>query len=102
MTQPTGDWGRGTAWTGVGFLFLVEENEPDPDSGFWTSQSSLAAVASRTGAEKGQPRVEAWPEALSLGAELPTLPLWSRADLCLPPPLDASYTPACRSLRIGR
>ena len=68
----------------------------------WDSPSSLAAVAYRTAAEGGQTRVEAWPEPLALGAGLPTLPLRLGADLCLPLPLDDSYTAACRSLRISR
>jgi hypothetical protein len=68
----------------------------------WNSPSFLAAVAYRTVAEKGQTRVEAWPEPLALGADLPTVPLWIGADLCLPLPLEASYTAACRSLRIAR
>ena len=68
----------------------------------WDSPSSLAAVAYRTVAEAGQTRVEAWPEALALGADLPTLPLWLGADFCLSLPLENSYTAACRALRIAR
>ncbi len=68
----------------------------------WNSPSSLAAVAYRTASEKGQTRVEAWPEPLAVGAELPTLPLWIGAELCLPLPLEASYAAACRALRITR
>jgi hypothetical protein len=68
----------------------------------WDSPSSLAAVAYRTVAGGGQTRVEAWPEPLALGANLPTLPLWLGTDLCLPLPLEDSYTAACRSLRITR
>ena len=68
----------------------------------WDSQSSLAAVAYRAAAEGGQTRVEAWPEPLALGANLPSLPLWLGADLCLPLPLEDSYTAACHALRIGR
>jgi hypothetical protein len=68
----------------------------------WSSASSLAAVAYRTVAVDGQRRVEAWPEPLAVGAELPTLPLWIAADLCVPLPLEGSYTAACRSLRILR
>ncbi len=68
----------------------------------WDSPTSLAAIAYRTAAEQGQTRVEAWPEPLALGAALPTLPLWLGADLCLPLPLEGTYTAACRSLRIAR
>ncbi len=68
----------------------------------WSSPSSFATVAYRTVSEKGQAHVEAWPEALAVGAELPTVPLWIAVDLCVPLPLEASYTAACRALRIGR
>jgi hypothetical protein len=68
----------------------------------WDSPTSLAGVAYRMAAEQGQTRVEVWPEPLALGAALPTLPLWLGADLCLPLPLEGSYTAACRSLRISR
>ncbi len=68
----------------------------------WDSPTFLAAVAYRRAAEKGQTRVEAWAESLAVGAELPMLPLWLGADLCLPLPLEGSYTAACRSLRITR
>jgi hypothetical protein len=37
---------------------------------------------------------------LSLGGELPTLPLWISVDLCLPLPLEASYTAARHALRV--
>jgi hypothetical protein len=75
------------------------EAAPDLD---WTSPSSLLAVAYRTVAEKDQTRVEAWPEPLAVGAELPTLPLWIGPDLSVPLALEPSYTAACRSLRIAR
>jgi hypothetical protein len=68
----------------------------------WDSPSSLAAVAYRTVRTSGQTRVESWPEPLALGATLPTLPLWLGINLCLPLPLEDSYTAACRSLRIAR
>jgi hypothetical protein len=68
----------------------------------WSSTTNLAAVAYRTIAEKGQTRVEAWPESLAVGAELPILPLWIRPDFALALPLEASYAVACRSLRISR
>jgi hypothetical protein len=66
----------------------------------WDSPTHLYAVAYRVVARDGQTQVEAWPEPLALGKELPTLPLWIRVDLCLPLPLQQSYTAACRALRI--
>jgi hypothetical protein len=68
----------------------------------WHSSSHLYAVAYRRARSRGQDRVEAWPRKLTLGADLPTLPLWIDADLALPLPLEASYDAACHSLRIAR
>ncbi len=67
----------------------------------WDSPTHSYAVAYRTVERGGQTQVEAWPEVLALGKELPTLPLWLRVDLCLPLPLEASYTAACRAIRIA-
>ena len=67
----------------------------------WHSPSHLYAVAYRRASSRGQDRVEAWPKKLTLGAELPTLPLWIDADYCLALPLEASYAAACHSLRIA-
>lgn len=66
----------------------------------WDSPSHLYAVAYRLVALRRQTRVEVWPRRLSIGAELPTVPLWIDVDLCLPLPLEISYEAACRSLRI--
>lgn len=60
----------------------------------WDSPTYLYAVAYRSVARDGQTQVEVWPEALAVGKELPTLPLWVGVDLCLPLPLEASYTAA--------
>jgi hypothetical protein len=68
----------------------------------WSSPSSLSAVAYRTVAEQGRTRVDAWSEPVEVDAVLPTIPLWLGADLCLPLPLEPSYTAACRSLQIAR
>jgi hypothetical protein len=68
----------------------------------WEPSSRLYAVAYRTVSVNGATRVEAWPETLVIGEELPTLPLWLAVDLCLPLPLEASYSAACHSLRIAR
>jgi len=67
----------------------------------WDSPTHLYAVAYRTVTQAGQTQVEVWPEALAVGVEMPTLPLWIQADLFLPLPLEASYTAACRALRIA-
>ena len=64
--------------------------------------SRLYAVAYRTVAAGRPIRVEIWPEALAVGEDLPTLLLWLTTELCLPLPLETSYTTACHSLRIAR
>jgi hypothetical protein len=48
-----------------------------------------------------RPRVEAWPETLTLGKPLPELPLWLALDLCVPLGLEESYLATCQSLRIS-
>jgi hypothetical protein len=66
----------------------------------WESATGLYTVAYRAVTVQRRPRVEMWPEPLALGRELPTMPLWLALDLCVPLDLEASYTAACRSLRI--
>jgi hypothetical protein len=66
----------------------------------WKSRTGLYAVAYRPVTVRKKPRVEAWPEALALGKELPTMPLWLHWDLSIPVDLEASYIATCRSLRI--
>lgn len=64
------------------------------------SANDLYAVAYRPllGADKG--RAEIWAEPLTLGAVLPTLPLWLGADLVLPLNLEQTYVAACSARRI--
>ena len=66
----------------------------------WASSTGLYAVAYRAVTVRQAPRVEAWPEALTLGEALPVLPLWLAVDLCVPVRLEESYLATCRSLRI--
>jgi Protein of unknown function (DUF4058) len=66
----------------------------------WESSTGLYAVAYRAVTVRKRPRVEAWPEKLTLGKTLPVLPLWLTLDLCVPLPLEQSYAATCRSLRI--
>jgi hypothetical protein len=67
----------------------------------WDSPTNLYAVAYRVVSRQGQTEVEAWPETLVVGKELPVVPLWIGADLSLPLPLETSYMAACRALRIA-
>jgi hypothetical protein len=66
----------------------------------WASPTGLYAVAYRAVTVREKPRIEAWPEILTLGKALPVVPLWLALDLCVPVRLEDSYLAACRSLRI--
>ncbi len=66
----------------------------------WESPTHLAGVAYRTAPVGEQQELQFWPHVLTLGAPLPTVPLWLEADLSLPLPLEETYSAACRSLRI--
>jgi hypothetical protein len=63
--------------------------------------SDLYAVAYRVHLVGQQSQLEAWPEALALGAPLPTMPLWLTESLCVPLDLEAGYQAACRYAGIG-
>jgi hypothetical protein len=67
----------------------------------WDAPSGLSAVAYRTVRVKDQVRLDVWPHVLSVGAELPTVPLWLAADLAVPLELDLTYAAACKSLRLA-
>lgn len=82
-----------------GELFEVLEAKTRKRS--WESATGLCAVAYRAVTVRKSPRVEVWPETLTLGATLPTLPLWLSSDLCVPVRLEDSYLTTCRSLRIS-
>jgi hypothetical protein len=66
----------------------------------WESPSRLSAVSYRSVLEADSPRLEAWPEVLTVGSPLPVLPLWLEIDLSVPLPLEESYTVTCGSLRM--
>jgi hypothetical protein len=67
----------------------------------WKSATGLYAVAYRAVTVRKAPRVEAWPEPLTLGETLPVMPLWLSLELCVPVRLDESYLATCQSLRIS-
>jgi hypothetical protein len=72
-----------------------------PDEFEWSTPTGLSVVAYRTVRVKEQVRLDVWPHALSVGAELPTVPLWLAADLAVPLELDLTYAAACKSLRLA-
>jgi hypothetical protein len=58
--------------------------------------SDLYAVAYRVHLVGQRTQLEAWTEALTLGAPLPTMPLWLTESLCVPLELEAGYQTACK------
>jgi hypothetical protein len=62
--------------------------------------ADLYAVAYRTTGVGTRMRLEAWPLSLTVGAILPTLPLWIGPTAYVPLDLESSYQSACASLRI--
>jgi len=66
----------------------------------WCSPSHLYVVAYHPTQSADEQRLEAWPEALAVGAALPTMPLWLSEELCLPLALEESYRATCAALRI--
>ena len=66
----------------------------------WQSPSNLYAIAYRTVHAANRHHLEIWPESLSLGRVLPTLPLWLDEDNCVPLHLEESYQATCDSLRV--
>jgi hypothetical protein len=71
-----------------------------PDELSWESDTELSAVAYRTLRKGNQVRLDVWPHSVSVGEDLPTLPLWLASDLCVPLELEMTYSEACRSLKI--
>jgi hypothetical protein len=66
----------------------------------WQAATGLYAVAYRAVTVRKSPRIEAWPETLTIGEPLPIMPLWLSLDLCVPLVLEESYLGTCESLRI--
>jgi hypothetical protein len=66
----------------------------------WCAATQLYAVAYRPTRSADAQRLEVWPEALAVGAALPTMPLWLSEELCLPLTLEESYRTTCAALRI--
>jgi len=67
---------------------------PNPDS-------SLYASACRLTRRANDWLLETWPETLTLGRPLPTLPLWLADDFAVPLELEQSYEQSCAILGIA-
>ncbi len=63
--------------------------------------ADLYAAAYHTITDGEALRLQAWMEALAVGARLPTLPLWIGADQSLPIDLEQTYAAACAARRIA-
>ena len=63
--------------------------------------ADLYAAAYHTITDGEALRLQAWMEALAVGARLPTLPLWIGADQSLPIDLEQTYAAACTARRIA-
>lgn len=63
--------------------------------------AQLYAVSLRRRTEGERFRLEAWDHELTVGAALPTLPLWYAENRYVPLELERTYEATCRGLRIG-
>jgi hypothetical protein len=61
---------------------------------------SLYAVAYQPVLREEKPQLDMWPALLSVGGTLPVLPLALRAGLVMPVDFEATYSDACRRLRL--
>ncbi|MCY2962852.1 MAG: hypothetical protein NT069_04230 [Planctomycetota bacterium] len=61
--------------------------------------STYAATCRCRRADHGS-KLTTWAYPLSIGAPLPTLPIWLDEDECMSLELEASYEETCRALRI--
>jgi hypothetical protein len=66
----------------------------------WESPTQLSSIAYRIARKNGKQQVEVWPEPITVGAALPTMPLWLREDLALQLSLEDSYVATCEALRL--
>jgi hypothetical protein len=77
-------------------LRLLQVSELTPS----LEQAPLYAVAYRTTKQNEAWRLDIWPETLTLGAVLPTMPLWLADNLAVPLELEPSYLETFQTLRI--
>ena len=64
------------------------------------SQSAIYAATCRGRRLGPRRQLETWEHELTVGAPLPTLPIWLNEHLMVPLDLEAAYEETCRSLRI--
>jgi hypothetical protein len=87
----------GSAWNFHRHLLDLLRLPGQPNSrGF----PDLYATAYRVFTANREGRLEVWEEALTVGASLPTLPLWISSEAAVPLDLEASHRETCEALRI--
>jgi len=64
------------------------------------AEADLYASAYRPIQRDESPALDIWQAALSVGSDLPILPLWLRGNMCLQVDLAATYSRTCREQRI--
>jgi hypothetical protein len=67
---------------------------------FQENAARLYAVAYHPWRDMGSVRLDFWMRPLTVGEELPTIPLFIRSDLAAPIELEVTYTETCRRLRV--
>jgi hypothetical protein len=70
-----------------------------PEAATWRAE--LYACSYRPVMHDGEPSLDLWRQALTIGGDLPTLPLWLPGGLYLPVDLEATYLRTCREHRIS-
>jgi hypothetical protein len=63
--------------------------------------AALYANAYRPVQRQDRPEIDVWLRPLHVGAPLPSLPLFLRADVCVELPLEATYVETCQDQRIA-
>jgi hypothetical protein len=74
---------------------------PDANALLFPAKPPLYATAYRPIRRDERDEVDAWLTSLTVGEPLPIVPLALTAELCLPIPLEVTYTDACRKLRLA-
>ena len=63
---------------------------------------SLRVSYRTVGRDGAGQELQLWPESLTVGLALPTLPLWIATEVSVPLDLEASYQATCADLRISQ
>jgi len=71
-----------------------------PDASMTAEEPPTYAASCRWVTRGTRARLETWPQALTIGQRLPTLPLWLADSLVMPLDLEPSYEQACHDLWI--